>query len=64
MVDQRYFSRNLVNFIKQLGITDFVFSCDSDTVAYQVVTPLEQLMTQDAGSAVIDDAPSATGETS
>ena len=61
VVDQRYFNRNLVSFIRQLGITDFVFSCDSDTVANQVITPLDQLLTQDAGSAVIDDAPSASG---
>ena len=61
VIDQRYFSRNLVEFIRQLGITDFVFSCDSDTVANQVITPLDQLLTQDAGSAIIDDAPSAGG---
>ena len=62
VVDQRYFTRNLPEFIRQLGITDFVFSCDSDTVANQVVTSLDQLLTQDAGSAVIDDAPSAGGQ--
>lgn len=63
VVDQRYFTRNLPEFIRQLGITDFVFSCDSDTVANQVVTSLDQLMTQDAGSAVIDDAPAQNAGT-
>ena len=59
VIDQRYFARNLPDFIRAMGITDFVFSCDSDTVGNQVVTSLDQLMTQDAGSAIIDDAPSA-----
>lgn len=54
VIDMRYFERNLVNFIEDLGITDVLFSMCSYSVVGGNADYLPDLLTQDAGSRIVD----------
>lgn len=65
VIDMRYFDRNLVTFINDLGITDVVLTCCSYSVVGSNADSLMNLLTQDAGNHVLDEAPeySSDGDT-
>lgn len=65
VIDMRYFDRNLVTFIDDLGITDVVLTCCSYSVVGSNADSLMNLLTQDAGNHVLDEAPeySSDGDT-
>lgn len=60
VVDMRYFQRNLVNFIDTMGITDVLFSMCSYSVVGVNADNLMDLITQDAGSTIVDAHPAET----
>ena len=55
VVDMRYFTRNLPNFIDTMGITDVLFSMCSYSVVGGNADNLMNLITQDADSEIIDE---------
>lgn len=57
VVDMRYFERNLVTLIENMGITDVLFSCSSFSVVGGNADNLMNLMTQDPYSNLEDNAP-------
>ena len=57
VIDFRYFDRNLLNFISDLGITDVVVSSNADTTCFNTSPSFATLLTQDSGSSVSDGAP-------
>lgn len=54
VVDVRYFNRNLINFIKEMGVTDVLFSVCSYSVVGVNANGLAALMTQDPDSEIVD----------
>ena len=60
VVDMRYFDRNLVNFIKEMGVTDVLFSMCSYSVVGLNAEGLPGLLTQDADSQIVDEGPTSS----
>lgn len=60
VVDMRYFSRNLVNFIKEMGVTDVLFSMCSYSVVGVNAEELPVMLVQDADSEIVDEGPTST----
>ena len=60
VVDMRYFNRNLVNFIKEMGVTDVLFSMCAYSVVGVNAEELPGLLTQDADGEIIDGGPTST----
>lgn len=60
VVDMRYFERNLPEFIRAMGITDVLFSMSAFSVVGGNADYLTDLITQDAGSTIVDGQLSAT----
>ena len=59
VMDVRYFERNLVNFINDMGITDVLFSMCSYSVVGTNADYLPDLLTQDADSSIVDEQTSS-----
>lgn len=55
VVDMRYFERNLVNFIDAMDITDVLFTMCSYSVVGVNADGMMDLITQDAGSTIVDE---------
>ncbi|MBE6932968.1 MAG: hypothetical protein E7464_06295 [Ruminococcaceae bacterium] len=62
VADMRYLERNLPNFIEAMGITDVLFSMCSYSVVGGNADNLMNLITQDAGSEIIDEQPAIAAE--
>ncbi len=62
VADMRYFERNLPNFIKSMGITDVLFSMCSYSVVGGNADNLMNLITQDAGSTIVDEQPAIAAQ--
>lgn len=60
VVDMRYFNRNLVNFIKEMGVTDVLFSMCSYSVVGVNAEELPVMLVQDADSAIVDNGPTSS----
>lgn len=60
VVDMRYFNRNLVNFIKEMGVTDVLFSMCAYSVVGVNAEELPGLLTQDVDGEIIDGGPTST----
>ena len=60
VVDMRYFDRNLVNFIQEMGVTDVLFSMCSYSVVGVNAEGLPGLLTQDADSQIVDEGPTSS----
>ncbi|MCQ2419117.1 MAG: DHHW family protein [Clostridia bacterium] len=60
VVDMRYFERNLITLIETMDITDVLFTCSSFSVVGGNADNLMNLMTQDAYSDLVDNAPTAS----
>ncbi len=56
VVDMRYFELNLVDFVKEMGVTDLLFSMCSYSVVGENANNLENLRTQAKGKAIVDGA--------
>lgn len=61
VIDMRYFEVNLVDFVKQMGITDLLFSMSSYSAVGVNADNLENLRTQNKG-AVIGDSGDTSSE--
>lgn len=55
VVDMRYFQRNLVNFIRNMNVTDVLFTMSSYSVVGENADNLPNLITQDADSTLVDE---------
>lgn len=62
VVDMRYFNLNLVDFVKQMGVTDMLFTMSSYSVYGQNADNLENLRTQAKGEKIVDEALTAKKE--
>lgn len=63
VADMRYMERNLVSFIKDMGITDVLFTMSSYSLVGDAANNLETLMNQNVGETVTDDyTPGGGGE--
>ena len=60
VVDMRYFDRNLVNFIKEMGVTDVLFSMCSYSVVGVNAEELPVMLVQDADSQIVDEGPTSS----
>lgn len=60
VVDMRYFDRNLVNFIKEMGVTDVLFSMCSYSVVGVNAEGLPGMLVQDADSQIVDEGPTSS----
>lgn len=60
VVDMRYFDRNLVNFIKEMGVTDVLFSMCSYSVVGVNAEELPWMLIQDAESQIVDNGPTSS----
>lgn len=60
VVDMRYFNRNLVNFIEEMGVTDVLFSMCSYSVVGVNAESLPWLLVQDPDTQIVDDGPTST----
>ncbi len=56
VIDMRYFDRNLVDFIQQMGVTDVLFTMCSYSVYGTNADNLETLRTQNRGETIVDAA--------
>lgn len=54
VVDMRYFERNLVNFIKEMNITDVLFTMSSYSAVGSNANNIMNLIEQDANSQIVD----------
>ncbi len=57
VADMRYMQRNLVSFIRDMGITDVLFTMSSYSLVGEAADNLENLITQNAGETVEDSRP-------
>lgn len=62
VADMRYLERNLVSFIRDMGITDVLFTMASYSVVGENADNLPNLLTQNAGETVTDDQPTGNPE--
>lgn len=60
--DMRYFERNLVSFIRDMGITDVLFTMTTYSMVGDNADNLSNLLTQNAGETVTDDQPAGGSE--
>ena len=60
VVDMRYFDRNLVSFIKEMGVTDVLFSMCAYSVVGINAENLPVMLEQDADSKIVDEGPTST----
>ncbi len=54
VLDARYFNRNLVSFIRDMGITDVVFTMSSFSVVGENAGYIGSMITQNAGETITD----------
>lgn len=60
VVDMRYFNRNLVNFIEEMGVTDVLFSMCSYSVVGVNAESMPWMLEQDPDSEIVDGGPTST----
>ena len=60
--DMRYFERNLVSFIRDMGITDVLFTMTTYSMVGDNADNLSNLLTQNAGETVTDNQPTGGSE--
>ncbi len=60
--DMRYFQRNLISFIRDMGITDVLFTMTTYSMVGDNADNLPNLLTQNAGETVTDDQPAGGSE--
>lgn len=59
VVDVREFRRNIVDFIDTMGVTDVLFTMSAFSVVGDNANEINELITQDAGNPIVDNAPGA-----
>lgn len=59
VLDMRYFKKNIVNFVNDLGITDVLFTMAGYSVVGSNADNLENLITQAQDEKIIDEQPTA-----
>ncbi|MGN1456443.1 MAG: DHHW family protein [Acutalibacteraceae bacterium] len=62
VVDMRYFNLNLVDFVKEMGVTDLLFTMVSYSAVGENADNLENLRTQAKGQKIVDEALTAKNE--
>lgn len=62
VADMRYLERNLVSFIRDMEITDVLFTMASYSVVGENADNLSYLLTQNAGETVTDDQPTGNSD--
>ncbi|HHZ05561.1 MAG TPA: hypothetical protein GX401_02045 [Clostridiales bacterium] len=60
VMDMRYSQINLVNFVKDLGITDLLFTCSSYSVVGENADNLANLISQNSSEKIVDEAVTAS----
>ena len=60
VVDMRFFNRNLVNFIEEMGVTDVLFSMCSYSVVGVNAESMPWMLEQDPDSQIVDGGPTST----
>ncbi len=62
VLDMRYFQRNLVSFIRDMGITDVLFTMSSYSLVGDAADNLSNLISQNAGEVITDNQPAGGSE--
>lgn len=62
VADVRYLERNLVSFVRDMGVTDVLFTMTSYSVVGEAGSNISTLVSQNAGETVTDDQPAAGTE--
>ncbi len=62
VADMRYMERNLVSFIRDMGVTDVLFTMSSYSLVGEKADHLDTLLTQNAGETITDPHPGTAPE--